>query len=219
MLVVFDFDGVIVDSMPLHNRVESEVYRNAGINITPSELSRRFSGVPLSDQFKVLKNETGIDMPNTAMQEMQEAKIALFSQELAAVDGVAQMLEEIKEIPYCIASGSPIKELDHALKIVKLHDRFFPHIYSSEMVERGKPAPDLFLYAAKEMGVSPKECVVLEDGIAGVQAARQAGMSVVGFTGGSHCDDEHGNRLLSSGAERIITHMSKLPAFLQSALS
>jgi beta-phosphoglucomutase-like phosphatase (HAD superfamily) len=98
-----------------------------------------------------------------------------------------------------------------------LYERLQPHIYNSEMVERSKPAPDLFLYAAKDMGFQPEDCLVIEDSRAGVTAAVAAGMLVLGFTGGGHTRPGHGDALLAAGAEQVFNHMRQLPDILRRA--
>src|SRR5262249_23153978 len=103
------------------------------------------------------------------------------------------------------------------LEVVDLYKDFAPFVFSSELVAKGKPAPDLFLYAAMQLNEQPKDCVVIEDGVAGVQAGRAAGMRVLGFTGGSHCDDQHHHRLISAGAELVFCDMTELPSLVAQA--
>jgi HAD superfamily hydrolase (TIGR01509 family) len=108
-----------------------------------------------------------------------------FRRELKPIPGIRTALEKLSG-PRCIASSSKPERIRLSLSITGLLDQFEPHIYSATMVERGKPAPDLFLHAARDMGVQPDECLVIEDSPAGVEAANAAGMRVFGFTGGSH---------------------------------
>ena len=133
---------------------------------------------------------------------------------MKAIPRIHETLDALWDIPRCIASGSGVVSLKHMLSLVGLYDHFAPHIFSSEMVPRGKPAPDLFLFAANKMGVEPKECLVLEDGLAGIQGAKAAGMRVFGFVGGSHCDEGHGARLKDEGAEIVFSDMRELPSLL-----
>ena len=104
-----------------------------------------------------------------------------------------------------------------ALEMTRLYDRFQQHIYNAEMVAKPKPAPDLFLFAAGRMGVAPEDCLVIEDSGAGVTAARAAGMTVIGFTGGGHSRPGHGDALLGGGAERVFGHMRELPGILRAS--
>lgn len=215
MLMIFDCDGVVVDSMHLHTEVEAEAYQAIGINISPQELVRRFSGVSDAEVNRILEKETGIAIPSDIAFQIDRRKEEVFTLRLKPVAGIRDALIGIRSIPRCIASGTGVDALDHMLEVVKLHDLFAPHIYSSEMVERGKPFPDLFLHAAGKMGHSPTSCLVIEDGIAGVQAGKAAGMRVFGFVGGSHCDEGHGDRLKAEGAELIFSEMRELPSLIE----
>jgi HAD superfamily hydrolase (TIGR01509 family) len=215
MLMILDCDGVVVDSMHLHTEVEAEAYQAIGINITPQELVRRFSGVSDAEVNRILEKETGIAIPSDIALQIDRRKEEVFTQRLKPVGGIRDALMEIRNIPRCIASGTGVDALDHMLEVVKLHDLFAPHIYSSEMVERGKPFPDLLLHGAGKMGHPPTSCLVIEDGIAGVQAGKAAGMRVFGFVGGSHCDEGHGDRLKSAGAELVFSEMRELPSLIE----
>lgn len=215
MLLIFDCDGVILDSMLLHTEVESEAYRKFGIEITPRELSRRFAGVPLIEEFEILEREHGRKLPSGLEHEISAAKKQVFAQRLRAMTGIEDALKQLDDVPRCVASGMMIGELQHSLKIVNLYESFAPHIYSSDMVRKGKPAPDLFLYAAEQMNVAPEQCLVIEDGVAGVQAALAAGMRALGFVGGCHCDEEHARRLSSAGSKTIFKEMRELPGLVR----
>lgn len=216
MLLIFDCDGVILDSMRLHNEVEADVYRKRGITIAPEELGRRFSGVPLSAEFKILEEEFGCVLDAQVEIEMAERKKEVFAERLQSMPGVAEMLDVMEHLPRCIASGTRTEELKYALDLVNLQVLFAPHVYSSDMVSRGKPFPDLFLFAAEQTGGhSPDRCLVIEDGVAGVQAGRAAGMHVFGFTGGSHCDSQHAERLRSAGAHLIFSDLRELPGLIE----
>lgn len=111
----------------------------------------------------------------------------------------------------CVASSSHHERIALALRVTGLAHHFGDAVFSSTMVERGKPAPDLFLHAAKAMGVEPAHCIVVEDSVAGVAAGKAAGMAVIGFTGGSHCGPDHRHLLVTAGADRVIHDMSELP--------
>jgi HAD superfamily hydrolase (TIGR01509 family) len=138
---------------------------------------------------------------------------ALFEAELAATDGVAALVDAL-DCSKCVASSSLPARLKHTLSLVGLYEKFAPHIFSSSQVERGKPAPDLFLFAAERIGVAPSRCLVIEDSVAGVQAARAAGMAVLGFCGGGHCGNGHADRLLREGASAAFGAMDALAAVL-----
>ena len=211
MLLIFDCDGVVVDSMLIHNEVEAETYKRYGIDIPVRELARRFAGVPLQNVFKLLEKETGIHIPPHEEDVIEANKVDVITQRLQPVSGIREALDVLNDIPRCIASGSPPPSLKHMLTLTNLYDQFAPYIFSSTMVQHGKPAPDLFLHAANVVGHKPQDCVVIEDGIQGVRAARAAGMRVIGFTGGSHCDVGHAAQLVGEGVEFTFSDMRELP--------
>ena len=133
-----------------------------------------------------------------------------FCQSLAAIDGVPEALEALR-LPVCVASSSVPEQIRRKLELTGLLDRFGQNnLFSAAMVARGKPAPDLFLYAAQRLGAPPGRCLVIEDNPAGIEAACAAGMTAIGFCGGSHCGPEHGSRLQGRGAALVIADMHKL---------
>ena len=211
MLLIFDCDGVLLDSMLLHNRVESDAYKKLGINIEPEELARRFAGVPLAEEFRIHEKETGIIIPPHYEQEIEKQKYELFSKNVPIIPGVCEMLDQLQVVPKCVASGTRYNELKRNLANAGLDSYFDTNIFSSEMVAHGKPFPDLFLYAAEKMAADPSECIVIEDAVAGIQAASAANMRVFGFVGGSHCDDDHAHRLQAAGAQKIFSDIRLLP--------
>ncbi len=142
---------------------------------------------------------------------MEREKIATFRQQLQPIAGVGAALDALSDFPRCIASGSKESEVTAALETVGLYDRFAPHIFSTERVEHGKPAPDLFLLAARHVGIPAQDCLVIEDGVAGVLAGVAAGMTVFGFVGGSHCGPNHSDKLRQAGAETVFSNMQDLP--------
>ena len=215
MLIIFDCDGVVVNSMHLHTEVESEAYQSVGIDISPKELALRFSGVGDTEVYRILSHETGRAISPDIAVQIERRKKEVFHQRLKPIAGIREVLTAIENTPRCIASGTGVDLLYYSLGIAGLYDLFAPHIYSAEMVLRGKPFPDLFLHAAKEMGHASENCLVIEDGVAGVQAGRAAGMRVLGFIGGSHCDHEHTDRLKTAGAEFVFSDMRDLPTLIE----
>jgi beta-phosphoglucomutase-like phosphatase (HAD superfamily) len=123
----------------------------------------------------------------------------------------------LADFPRCVASGTPLPILRMSLRATNLQDQFGENLFTAEMVTRGKPAPDLFLYAAGEMGFAPEDCIVIEDSVPGVQAACAASMRVVAFTGGGHCLPGHAEKL--AGAARIINDMRTLPETIHDVLA
>jgi HAD superfamily hydrolase (TIGR01509 family) len=132
-----------------------------------------------------------------------------FGQSLVAIEGVAEALDSLR-LPVCVASSSLPEQIRRKLELTGLLARFGEDLFSATMVARGKPAPDLFLYAAHQLAAAPDRCLVIEDSPLGIQAAIAAGMTAIGFCGGSHCGLEHGDRLLERGATLIIADMREL---------
>jgi HAD superfamily hydrolase (TIGR01509 family) len=215
-LLIFDCDGVLIDSEVIGCRIEAEALTGAGLRITLEEILDRFTGVTSKETFRTLQREQGRRLPADFAQRVGAAIRAAFERELMAIAGIHAALERI-HLPVCVASSSSPARLEHSLRVTRLFERFTPQIFSAMAVDRGKPAPDLFLYAAERMATLPARCLVIEDSIAGVQAGVAAGMRVLGFTGGSHCAPDHAERIRSAGAERTFADMTLLPALLAAA--
>ena len=215
-LVIFDCDGVLVDSELIGCRVEALALSRLGLAITAEEILERFTGATAAETFRTLEAEHGQPLPEDFVPQVKEAIRAAFTRELRAVAGVAAALDQIA-LPMCVASSSDPARIEHSLRLVGLFERFAPHVFSASAVERGKPAPDLFLYAARRMATPPRHCVVIEDSSRGAQAGVAAGMRVLGFAGGSHCRPGHDERLRAAGAERVFANMSQLPGLIAGA--
>ncbi len=212
-LVIFDCDGVLVDSEMIGCRTEATVFAAAGFHIDPDEIRRRFVGLSFKDQCAVLERERGWQLPPELLERVRQTNAAAFARELTAIAGIGPALDAI-EGPVCVASSGLPERIKYTLGLVGLIDRFWPHVFSSAMVARGKPAPDLFLYAAERMGMAASECTVIEDSVYGIEAALAAGMRAFGFAGGSHCDPAHGERLAAAGAHLVFGDMRRLPDIL-----
>lgn len=184
-LVIFDCDGVLVDSERLAVRVEAQLINELGWAITEAEVLDRFVGRSDAHMLGVLEAELGRAVPE--WQHRYEADLhAAFRAELTPVDGIVAALDEIDAtgVATCVASSGTHDKMRLSLGLTGLYDRFDGRIASATEVEHGKPAPDLFLLAADRSRVHPDRCVVVEDSRAGVQAARAAGMRSVGYAGG-----------------------------------
>lgn len=182
-LIIFDCDGVLVDSERLGVRVESEMITAEGWALTPTEVASHFLGK--TDEYMLAEIERNIGRPLGAnwLVRLHEGYAERFDAELQAVEGVVELLDALTRagIPTCVASSGTPDKMAKTLGITGMHERFKDAIYSAVEVERGKPAPDLFLHAAASMGVVPERCAVIEDSPAGVTAARAAGMTVFAF--------------------------------------
>ncbi len=213
--LIFDCDGVILNSMALHTEIEAEAYQALGMSVLASDLVIRFSGVPQREVSKTLMAETGITVPANFNDILATRKEIEFKSKLQAMPGLTDAIEELAHIPRGIASGSDMAALKLMLTHTGLYHKFAPHIYSSELVAKGKPHPDVFLHAAASMGYDTKDCLVIEDAPEGVKAAKAAGMRVFGFIGGTHCTPDHTRLLKDAGAEVIFRDMRMLPEIMR----
>lgn len=214
MLLIFDCDGVLVDSEVLSCQVDAEVLNLIGLPYTPEDIAREFVGVSLRDQIARIEAERGCKIPEDFAERLNRALFARFETDLKPVAGVREAILDLPH-PRCVASSSVPERIALSLRVTGLAD-LFEHVFSATEVARGKPAPDLFLHAASRMKARPEECLVIEDSPAGIQAARAAGMRVIGFTGGGHCGPEHGSKLLRAGAPVIVERMAELPEAVRS---
>jgi HAD superfamily hydrolase (TIGR01509 family) len=212
-LVIFDCDGVLIDSEVIANRVKAEELRQLGYAITTEEMIDRFAGISGKETDEAIQHECGFDLPENHRRRVQERILREFHDNLQPIDGIEEALSALK-IPVCVASSSSLERIKLTLTTTKLINYFEPHIFSAHMVDRGKPAPDLFLFAAAKMGVASDKCLVIEDSVPGVQAAKAAGMRVFGFYGGTHCSAPHQERLKANGADLVFSDMRELPALL-----
>jgi HAD superfamily hydrolase (TIGR01509 family) len=183
----------------------------SGYPITEKVLVERFCGMSDPDMLEIIEREWGRALPASYAQHVGLMIEAGFHQSLAPIEGVGEALDSLT-LPICVASSSSPAQIRQKLKITGLLERFGEHLFSATMVARGKPAPDLFLYAARHLITAPDRCLVIEDSPAGIDAALAAGMTAIGFAGGSHCGPEHGVRLQRHGAALVMDHMHELAA-------
>ena len=184
-LIIFDCDGVLVDSEALSAAVLLEILADAGVVISEAEAYDRFLGRSMATTTGILEAEYGLPASYGLSDRMRARLFDRFRSELRPVPKVAEALGRLDR-PICVASSSQPDRIALSLRLTGLAARFGEALFSATMVARGKPAPDLFLHAATEMGVAPSDCVVIEDSPAGVEAAQRAGMKVLGFVGGAH---------------------------------
>jgi HAD superfamily hydrolase (TIGR01509 family) len=207
-LVIFDCDGVLIDSELLSVKADRECLAEDGIDLSAEEILERYTGISLAGMLADLEMRYGRGLPDFARRHRARLR-RLFEADLRAIPGVTAVLDALV-CRVCVASSSTPERLRHALSLVGLFERFYPNVFSATEVAHGKPAPDLFLHAARRMGIVPQRCVVLEDSLPGVAAAVAAGMIAIGFTGGSHCRPGHDERLLKQGAALVIDQMAQL---------
>jgi HAD superfamily hydrolase (TIGR01509 family) len=209
-LVIFDCDGVLVDSDRISLRIQAERITALGIETSYEDCVRDFLGLGMPATLRILSERLGRPLPAGWEQGLDDAVREAFERELRPVPGVAEALDRI-DLPTCVASSGSQEKMRLTLGLTGLWDRFAGRIHSAEEVPRGKPAPDLFLRAASSMATPPERCVVVEDSPVGVIAARAAGMSALGYA-----PDEGGKRLRDEGA-RTFQSMDELPGLLASA--
>ena len=208
-LVIFDCDGVLVDSEPIINRAHVEVLTACGYPITEKVLVERFCGMSDPDMLEIIEREWGRAVPTSYPEHVGSMIEAGFHQSLSPIEGVGEALDSLT-LPICVASSSNLEQIRQKLEITGLLGRFDEHLFSATMVARGKPAPDLFLYAAQHLMTAPDRCLIIEDSPAGIDAALAAGITAIGFAGGSHCGPEHAVRLQRHGAALVMDHMLEL---------
>ncbi|GAA1037012.1 HAD family hydrolase [Streptomyces murinus] len=210
-LIIFDNDGVLVDSEPISNRHLAAYLTELGIETSYEDSLRDYMGSAMHRVHDLVLERTGRRLPADFDDVFHARVFAAFERELGPVPGAAEVLEKLAAdgVPYCVASSGSHERIRVGHRTTGL-DRWFQEerIFSSQDVGKGKPAPDLFLYAAERMGVAPGRCAVVEDSPLGVRAAVAAGMDVYGFTAMTPA-----KRL--TGATQLFADMGELPDLLK----
>jgi len=208
-LIIFDLDGVLVDSETLSCGRLQTLLAVHGVTMDLPEIYERFLGRGFHAVAEYLA-ATPSGLPADFRNRFETEVNADFKQSLLPMPGIRDLLEALT-VPFCLASSSSLARIRLSLSVTGLAKFFAGRIFASEMVSRGKPAPDLFLHAARTMGVEPKSCVVIEDSGPGIAAGRAAGMTVWAFTGGGHLvGRDAARRLAASGAIRVFDKMDDL---------
>jgi len=215
--IIFDCDGVLVDSETIYVEVERRMLAGIGLTYPIETFQARFNGLRTAD-FLALLAEDYAELNQGAFPEGFFAQLdtetrARIDTELEAIAGVHDVLQR-HDGPRAVASSSRADRLTVKLEKTGLSGFFGPHVYSGDLVGNGKPAPDLFLLAAEKLDLAPEDCLVIEDSAHGVTAGRAAGMTVWGFTGGGHANDHLAERLAGAGAERVVSSHTELTALL-----
>lgn len=209
-LVLFDFDGVVVDSEVISLSELQLAMADYGVSLTVEDVRRKFLGFSIK-QLEAFLQSQGSETEGFA-ERWHHGVFERFQRELQVCPGIPELLDmlDADNIAYCIASGGSYERLGVALRAVDLTARFADRVFSADLVKRGKPAPDLFLLAAKECGAPSKACLVIEDSPAGVAAATAADMFSIGFVGGLHLSEaqsEHEQLLRDKGAAAVLTEL------------
>jgi len=212
-LIIFDCDGVLVDSEVIACRVDADTLTRHGYPITADQVFDRFLGRSMREVNLEIEAELGRNLPDDFSTQLLDELYRSFAAELEAVPHIHATLDTIAQ-PVCVASSGTHERMRISLGRAGLYDRFAPHIFSATQVRNGKPAPDLFLFAAEQMAMSPKQCLVIEDSAPGIAAARAAGMTVLGFHGGSHCRPGYADTLRTAGAAATFDDMRQLAGLI-----
>jgi HAD superfamily hydrolase (TIGR01509 family) len=206
-LIIFDCDGVLIDSEMLSCRCLQQVLADNGITIAVDQILDLFLGRSTAAVLEHYQ-ESGRLNPEKFSPELAVSVREAFLSALCPIEGVGAVLGAL-DVPSCVASSSDFERVSHSLTLTGLAAHFDERLFTSQMVKRGKPEPDLFLYAAEKMQTDPRHTLVIEDSVSGVRAGRAAGMTVWGFVGGSHYRARDGRALLTdAGADRVFARMA-----------
>ena len=216
-LIIFDCDGVLVDSEMIASQVLAGALAEVGLDLSAEDCRNRFTGRSFASVVTEIEEALGSALPENFLAELRKKDVEAFERDLKAIDGVRSVVESQKR-PVCVASSGGMVKIRHSLTLTGLIDLFDPHLFSAEQVQTGKPAPDLFIYAATKMRVDRSRCLVIEDSPAGIKGARAAGMTAVGFLGGSHITPGWSDDLLAAGARTTLTSMAELAHLLEHGL-
>jgi HAD superfamily hydrolase (TIGR01509 family) len=213
-LLIFDCGGVLVDSEIIALEALAKLLTGLGRPTGLLECRRLFMGKSIKDVLTGVEAMLGRPLPENWGTEANAELLARFADELRPVEGVSAALASL-DYPRCVASSSQPDRIHLSLAATGLASFFGDHVFSAAQVRNGKPAPDLFLYAAQQCGVAPSQSIVIEDSLAGILAAKRAGMKAIGFAGASHADEELASDLAAAGAQIVITKMADLPAAVE----
>ena len=184
-LVIFDCDGVLIDSEIISAKMLVDELARLGVAIDLDYVARHFLGRSYPTVMQQIREEFGLNLPEAFEEQYRNRLLAAFERDLTIMPGIAEVIGALA-VPYCIATSSSPRRARRSLEIVAFPRLEETPLFTASMVEHGKPAPDLFLYAAEKMGVKPADCLVIEDSLNGIRAAHAAGMEVLRFTGGTH---------------------------------
>jgi HAD superfamily hydrolase (TIGR01509 family) len=209
-LIIFDCDGVLVDSEPLSNRVIVDMLAEDGWILSEEDSARRFRGRRMDDVVALIEDHLGRAVAADWQAQYERRRNAVFRERLKPIPGVATVLARLAELgwPMCVASSGSIPKMHLTLGLTGLTSFFGDRLYSSWGLANGKPAPDLFLHAAAAMGFEPAHCIVIEDSLPGVMAAKAAGMRCLGYAADSD------SAALSACGAVCFTDMAALPRLL-----
>lgn len=208
--VIFDMDGVLADSEGISCEVVAKALSAHGANLSVDEVKERFVGMSTQSMLKTIQNEQSVSFPSNIREIILKQSLSAYQTRLKAILGMPALIQN-NTFPRCVASSSSPERIEGTLKTIGLFDTLSPHLFSATMVKNGKPAPDLFLYAAAQMNWQPLDCVIVEDSKAGVEAGVAADMTVIGITAGEHLNHAtHAPKLTSLGAHKVVENVEEL---------
>lgn len=211
-LIIFDCDGVLVDSEIIGIKLTVSLLNQQGVDIDVAKFTRLYSGLVWEALIEQVHRDTGVRVSASISQHFYSQLMTAFATDLERVAGSIEVISNITT-PKCICSNSGSEQLDYMLTQTRLKSLFAPYIYSAQDLGpgRGKPEPDIFLHGAQQFNAQPVNTLVIEDSVHGVMAAKRAGMYVVGFIGGAHTTSDHQSRLITAGADVVIDSLYQLP--------
>lgn len=214
-LIIFDCDGVLVDSELLSAQATAKAITEYGIPMDQQMALKLFTGITLTKSLSVIERQFGVQLGSDYLQRKAELTAIEFRKHLKPIPGIEALLNSLK-VPFCLGSNSTHPRLEVTLDSVNLTPYFVDQVHSADDVEHGKPAPDLFLFAANRNNVSPDKCLVIDDSPTGIKAATAAGMSSIGFIGGTHVGPEQADKLRSEGAKWIMSSHQEVSQLIKS---
>ena len=207
-LVIFDCDGVLVDSEGLGNTVLAEMLADYGYRISADESQTRFRGMALAKCLEIVEKESGIELPRSFESDVRRRMSSVFQTQLQPIEGALRLVESLR-IPFCVASSGPRRKIEENLLVTNLYSHFIDRIFSAHEVGSWKPDPGLFLSAARHFAVAPEDCIVIEDSSVGISAGIAANMTVLAL-------DAAAERSPLANADRIFGSLDEIHEFFVS---
>ncbi len=213
--LIFDFDGVIVDSEWLANAMLADVLTEQGFAVTREESLARYSGLRWADCYRKIQEESGLGLDSDTLGDLVDRAVAARAAEMLAVEGVDVFLAGQSDRLLAIASSSETWWLEQTLDRLGLREYFGDRLFSAAGFPRGKPHPDIYLHAAERLGVAPADCLVIEDHPVGVAAGAGAGMTVIALLAASHIRDGHAKRARTAGAHHVARNYAEVAEIVE----
>lgn len=209
---------MLADSEVLSNSVIADVVSELGVPTSLDDAYRTYMGKRLVEVIETIERVTGRKLPADFADGYQRRTFYAFRARLKPVDGARAFLAEWCQVPNCIASSSSPERLALSLEVLDMTALFEGRVFSASHVARGKPHPDIFLYAAEQLGITPADCIVIEDSIGGITAARAAGAAAIGLTAASHIQPGHDARMREAGADHVVASFAELDRVIRPLL-